>query len=398
MTSASPRIEIATAADLAAIHTLRLAQGWSASDDVVRALLEWERGRFFVIRASALAPATTREITIAATTPQPLMATGTLDALGVAETHDPSNLSDPNDPPVVTTGAMVAGEVGVIGSVIVRDDYQRRGLGRYIMQYSIDWVRALGARAVFLDATPAGRPLYSALGFASLALHSWFTLTPMAAINHAALASRAAGLRAVAVAPTETADALARLAALDGAAFGGDRLGLLSALLRLPNQWLFVAHDTSGVALGYLVVDTMVSERYHGLRVGPWVATSDRAAAALLLAALESTADGPPLRPGVASDERQLTITDDATPRDLRYAAPQLVVALPGANPQALDLLRAIGCQLEQDDLLMRLDLSGSATTKDANSTTSTEMSLPMATRIAGDPALVYSWLASMVF
>jgi len=393
VTTATPTIELATAADLAAIHTLRLAQGWSATDEVMRAVSQWERGRLFVIRESALAG-------------------GGKTFHGVAPDATPAAADDSaaedathaQDAPVVTVGAIAAGPVGMIGSVIVRDDYQRRGLGRYIMGYALDWLRAMGARAVYLDATPAGRPLYTSLGFESMGARSWYTLTPLAAIDHGALAHYADGLRATSVDTNDAravADTLNRLAALDLAAFGGDRIGLVAALVQRPGHQLYVVNDATGAPAGYLVAYPS-GERYQGMRVGPWVATSQATAAALLLAALQSADEWLP-----RSETSTPPNPDEAEPkqqRAARYTGPQMVLSLPGTNPQALELLRGIGCELVLDDLMMRLDLSNEGTNgvgaqmQATVDMTKAESSSQTLARLDADSAQVYAWMASMVF
>ncbi len=395
MTNATLTVELATAADLAAIRTLRLAQGWSATDEVMRAVTQWERTRLFVIRESALAMGWNagRRPTSAGLAPAPDAA---MDALA---SDTPTAL----DAPVVTVGAIAAGPVGVIGSVIVRDDYQRRGLGRYIMGHALDWLRAMGVRSVYLDATPAGRPLYTSLGFESLGVRSWFTLTPLANIDHDALARYTGGLRAASVDTSDAsavANALDRLAALDVAAFGGDRLGLVAALVQRPNHHLYVAVDAAGAPVGYLVAYPS-GERYHGMRVGPWVATSQRAAAATLLVALQSADEW---LPPVAMQQEATTPTESDRQRAARLAGPQMVLSLPGTNPQALDLLRAVGCELVLDDLLMRLDLrawddsAAHGATRGDDNAARADLPSQTAARMDGDPALVYAWMASMVF
>jgi len=332
---ARPAIEIATLADLPAISALRLAQGWGASAEVVRAVLGWECGRLFVIRASQLAKSDT--------------------ALEKSISHTE------NDPPVVTTCAIAAGPVGVIGCVIVRADYQRRGLGRLMMEHALNWQREQGVKAVYLDATPAGRPLYNSLGFVSLGVYSWFTQTPLGDFNRVTLTEFAGDMRASVV----DIEALARIGVLDARAYGGDRLGLLASLLTNLDACLITVDDATGQPAGYLTMcltSRSGTANYKGARIGPWVAVSEQAAAALLLCAVEQ------------AERWRMRIAGE----------PYIIVALPETNPCALALLRAAGCQPKRDDLLMLLDLADGA-------------SVPRP-GIAGDPALVYAWLASMTF
>ncbi|HLY31194.1 MAG TPA: hypothetical protein VKQ36_09195, partial [Ktedonobacterales bacterium] len=235
--------------------------------------------------------------------------------------------------------------------------------GRMIMDYALDWQRSQGVRAVYLDATLAGRPLYNALGFVSLGVYSWYVQTPVEKHNRAVLLARGGNLRA----SVAEVDALTQLSTLDVAAYGANRLGLLASLLAHPDTRLITVDDAAGQPAGYLVVCLTSRDgslTYTGVRIGPWVATSDQAAASLLLRALEQADDW----------------------RSRIAGAPYVLVALPETNPAALDLLRAAGCQPERDDLLMRLDLAAGK---------KGELAPP---GLAGNPALVYAWMASMTF
>jgi len=189
-------------------------------------------------------------------------------------------------------------------------------------------------------------------------------------------------------------------------------MGLVASLIQRPNHHLYVVDDATGAPAGYLVAYP-TGERYHGLRVGPWVATSQAAAAATLLAALQTADEWLPPQASLLDDaETGLPTSPEGAPagrregrRDERYDGPQMVLSLPGTNPQALELLRAIGCKLVLDDLMMRLDLrapradeaeTGAAT--GGENATRAGSSPQTAPRLDDDPTLVYAWMASMVF
>ncbi len=55
---------------------------------------------------------------------------------------------------------------GNILNVYVQPQYRRRGLARALTQRAIDWCRQSRVRMVILHASPMGRPVYEALGFA----------------------------------------------------------------------------------------------------------------------------------------------------------------------------------------------------------------------------------------
>lgn len=331
---ALPRVELATLADLDALMRLRIEQGWHRSDPLLRAILGWEHGRLFIIREATLNP----------TSPTP-------------------------EAPAVATSAIAAGPVGVIGNVVVRADYRRRGLGRTIMQAALDWLRGHGVRSVLLDATIDGRPLYTQLGFVGDKT-SWFAHAPIAALNRTLLVTRSGSIHAAAVAHTSGDDTLARLASLDAAAFGGDRLGFLAQVLRRPATWLYTAEDTTGALTGYATL-SLQEPPDHGLHLGPWVAADYQSAAALLAAILRNDA---PWRP----------LLDDAAEADA-----ELFLSLPGVNHYALDLIAASGGHLVEDDLIMQLDFEASG-----NPTPATEPRRP----VAPHPDWLYGWLAPMVF
>jgi ribosomal protein S18 acetylase RimI-like enzyme len=315
----TPRVELATAADLEGLAALRLAQGWRGSRGLLSALLEWDDARIFVVR----------------------------EDVGAEETGGL----------IASTAAIACGAVSVIGNVIVREDRQRRGLGRRVMTAALVWLRERDVRSVFLDATVEGRPLYIKLGFTAYGF-SWFGDIAVAEMRRTVLRERAEGVRAA----LWPAPELGRLAALDAAAFGGDRLGLIVRLLRQAHTALYVAEDQTGEPIGYALARPL-EEPNIGVHIGPWVARDVRAAAAALEAALDVAA---PWRAAVGG----------AAEADLA-----LHVSLPGTSSDALGLAEALGLRLLEDDLLMRLDLwpaEAAATAEHAE--------------------WVYGWLAPMVF
>lgn len=337
------KVETATAADIPALTRLRSNQGWAPSSRLLRVIQAWSGGRVFLLRASALA----------ATTSLP---------------GSPSPL--PPEAPIATASAIAAGPVGVIGNVIVRADYRRRGLGRVVMEASLRWLRGRGVRHVLLAATPDGRPLYSRLGFASLET-SWFAHGAIAALNPSVLRERA-GTFSARPTPAET---LRECAAIDAAAFGGDRLGLLELLLGEGETWLYAARESSGhqpggrEPAGYLILRRLRAQR-DTLQIGPWVATSPAAAAALLGAILDETA--PWRATFAASDE------------------PRLLAAVDRRD--ALALLVAAGATLVEDDIVMQLDFASPGAPDDITATGGPPQP------VAAHPAWLYAWLAPMVF
>ncbi len=323
-------VEPATADDLENLAALRLAQAWHANRFLLHALLGWEQARIFVVR----------------------------------ERGDGGNA-----PLVVaTTAAIACGEVGIIGNVIVRADRQRRGLGRLVMERTIDWLRERGVRSSLLDATVEGRPLYRKLGFVESGI-SWFADGALTDVRQSVLRDRSGDLR-VAVRP---ASELARLAALDTAAFGGDRVGLLARMLRLSGASLYVAEDALRQPLGYALMRPIEGASV-GVQIGPWVARDESAAAALLQAAFGADASWRAVTGSVSEDD----IT--------------LHVGMSGMHAGAVELCDTLGLRLVEDDVLMQLDL-------DAYHGYGGEPKPAEALRrTAKHPEWVYGWLAPMVF
>lgn len=321
----APLIEEATSADIETLGRLRHQMGWAQSADLLRAIERWRGGRIFIIRERELAAVT-----------------------GEAGAR-----------PAVATVVTAAPPVGVIGSVMVRPEFQRGGLGRVIMEHSLAWLEREGVRHVYLDATPAGRPLYRRLGFVDVA-SSWYTHPPQTALDLDLLRSLAKK-GDVARVIWAGANALPRVAALDQRAFGGDRFALLDLLARVASHELLIAESADGAALGYLMTHPL-EPPLEGLRIGPLVASDDATTAALLAHALER--EGPP--------EGRI-----------------LSASIAGDNPRALALFDTIGATPVEDDLIMRLDFP------DAPGDGATPMER---TPDGEERPRVYCWLAPMVF
>lgn len=155
-------------------------------------------------------------------------------------------------------------ELASIGLVTVAAAYQKRGLGRAMMQRLL---APLGQRGLVLHATKAGLPLYRELGF-----------RPAGIIRQC----EGAAFRGdpVALPPGERLRPLVRsdlgaLAALDRTAMGAPREALVAALMREARG---VVLDRGGQAIGFAM-----SRRFgRGHVIGPVVAPDLRCARALV--------------------------------------------------------------------------------------------------------------------
>jgi len=115
-----------------------------------------------------------------------------------------------------TTTTAYGQELAWIGMVLVDPEYRRRGIATALMRAALDHLQGAGVATIKLDATPAGRGVYEALGFVTEGL---FERWECAAARPGAAEVRASELR-------DWTGALA----LDRRAFGADRGALLEAL------------------------------------------------------------------------------------------------------------------------------------------------------------------------
>ena len=165
-------------------------------------------------------------------------------------------------------------DVATIGLVLVAPDRQGRGIGRALMTALI---ANSEPRALMLNATAEGLPLYEKLGFVSTGLvrqhqgrlDGGCVLPP---------APAAALRRAV------STDHLA-LCALDAAVYGADRSGLVGRLLATGDAWLV---ERAGQPEGFSVLRAFG----RGMIIGPVVAQSEDEAIALVAAAAKAAPPG----------------------------------------------------------------------------------------------------------
>jgi GNAT superfamily N-acetyltransferase len=175
---------------------------------------------------------------------------------------------------VIATAATLpyGGQFGWISMVLVRQDYQRRGIARDLLRRCIDDLTGAGLVAV-LDATPAGREVYRGLGFQDSWGFQRFA-APQVQIKPAGLAP------GISIRPIDDAS-WPTLCAYDAAAFGADRTGLLANLRkRLPQAALVAERD--GAISGFL----LGRDGRVATQLGPLIAEDDETTRALLSRAL----------------------------------------------------------------------------------------------------------------
>jgi GNAT superfamily N-acetyltransferase len=217
-------------------------------------------------------------------------------------------------------GALLVGMVGVcdfgnychVGLMAVHPQRQGRGIGKKLLEATMDWAARRGCPTVTLYSTDAGLPLYRSMGFSQK--KSSFFCTGKG--------RRLGGEMAL---PLD-ASHLDEIAALDHSISGGSRRALFAALLA---EGLSPAFYVPGQ--GYLFVRQGV--------IGPWAACTDAAAELLLRTALHSA-------PG---EELKLTMAEENEPTknlvlsyDFRLERPFAYFERGAAFPQQRHLLRAI--------------------------------------------------------
>jgi ribosomal protein S18 acetylase RimI-like enzyme len=160
-------------------------------------------------------------------------------------------------------------ELAWISMVIVRPDRRRQGLATALMRWAME--RLATTPCVALDATPAGREVYSRLGF----LERW-SFARWALPDTLPMPESAPRIR-----PLAEADWPALLA-LDARGFGADRAALLKHLAnRLPAAAL-AAENGDGHPIGF----ALARDGLRAPQIGPVVAETPEAAASLIAAAL----------------------------------------------------------------------------------------------------------------
>ena len=159
-----------------------------------------------------------------------------------------------------------------IGMVLVDPDYRRRGIATQLMQATLDSLRSRGVKTIKLDATPAGRPVYAALGFTEETLIERWTGTAGPAVRNECQVWQQQVRR--------------EMLALDQRAFGAERARLLDSLV--ANS--FVKAHTISAPNGELRGYALARQGAIACYVGPIVATDQNGAASLLDAMLGQVA------------------------------------------------------------------------------------------------------------
>lgn len=163
---------------------------------------------------------------------------------------------DQGKPAGTATTITYGPELAWIGMVLVHPDFRRRGIGRALLRHCLEHLQRRAVRCLKLDATPAGKTVYEALGFRS----EW-TLTRW---------QRSGGSENATEPDEGIGDlnevGLESVAALDANAFGVSRRKLLEALGTQSCEARVLTSDSH--VLGY----GLLREGSRALYLGPLIA------------------------------------------------------------------------------------------------------------------------------
>jgi GNAT superfamily N-acetyltransferase len=195
---------------------------------------------------------------------------------------------------VVATAATLpyGGRFAWISMVLVTAAHRRQGLARRLLDRCVRDITATGMVPV-LDATPAGRTVYTGLGFQD----TW-ELQRLACREHRPAPQRAEVPAGTTIQPIT--DALwPRLCAYDAEIFGADRSALLGRLRSRASGAAIAAHRGDRI-VGFL----LARDGRSAMQLGPLVAEDDATAIAIIDRGL-ATMDGP-IYVDVANSKRAL--------------------------------------------------------------------------------------------
>jgi GNAT superfamily N-acetyltransferase len=178
------------------------------------------------------------------------------------------------DRPAGTGGAVRYGPFAYLGMMAVTKQAQHRGIGRGILDEILKSLDDQSVPVVLLDATLAGKPLYQRAGFEVDDQVRQFVRRIETPLPPASPFVRSFSL-----------EDLPAVVDFDQPIFGARRDQVLKEFLRdFPDRG-FVFEDQDGVS-GFLIAQEQ--------RIGPWTASTEEAAQALLMAALRLPFGEPP--------------------------------------------------------------------------------------------------------
>ncbi len=175
------------------------------------------------------------------------------------------------------------GPIGWVAMLLVAQPHRGNGIGTSLLRRALQRLEEVGVRSVRLDATPAGRPLYKAMGFR----------VDFAVLRFAGVASGArldAGIRSGQ--PGDRPEA----AALDCSVTGTDRQNLIDRLVDDNPGRFLLARSSGGSVRGY----AMWRPGSSADQVGPCIA--DRETGVALLDSVSAMLEGDPIVIDIPTD------------------------------------------------------------------------------------------------
>ncbi|HEY3315302.1 MAG TPA: GNAT family N-acetyltransferase [Bacillota bacterium] len=172
------------------------------------------------------------------------------------------------------------GEAGFVGGLIVVRAARGRGIGRRLLETTVDHLRSGGCASVYLDGVPAAVPMYERVGFRKICKSVRFRGSAARPEGDGADAGKRADTgdgaerKLWAVRPMAAAD-LAAVCALDRESFGADRRFFLERRFRQSPELAFVAEAVNEGRAGSSargVAGFILGRRgARAVSAGPWV-------------------------------------------------------------------------------------------------------------------------------
>jgi ribosomal protein S18 acetylase RimI-like enzyme len=187
------------------------------------------------------------------------------------------------------------GRLGWIGLLIVRAEYQRKGIGTLLMKKAIDHLLSNGVETVRLEAVPAIATMYRKLGFVDE-----YDSLRFVGVNIKIDSATSSKVKLV------EKQMISEIAEFDAEYFGANRIKVLNSLYHDNPKLCFVSYAGSKID-GYM----MCRKAEKGYRVGPWVCRAEKPQTAreLLIKCMKTVEENAKLYVGVlAVNEKAVEI------------------------------------------------------------------------------------------
>lgn len=208
----------------------------------------------------------------------------TIDVFRAFLRYDPSGclIAEENDRRIGMCIAVSYGSYGFLGELIVVEECRGRGVGRRVLERSINYLQDRGCRGIYLDGDAPAVPLYERIGFRHVCKSLRFL-------------GRIRGRRHDHVEPMSRTD-MDAVCSMDRAAFGADRRFFLEYRLEhFPRLCKTLVED--GLIVGFI----MGQPGHEVVSVGPWVMRDHDGRPIDLLEGLAAETGDDVLRLGVLS-------------------------------------------------------------------------------------------------